>query len=183
MSTKTHIESGDLLLAEPFMKDPHFKRAVILVCEHNSEGSFGLVLNKRTDFLLNEIIDFPEFDAYAYYGGPVGTDTLHFVHRYGELIPDSRPLRKDIYWSGDFNRVKELVEQGQIEPSGIRFFVGYSGWGAGQLEAEMKENSWIVAGSYDRILQNDHELWKRVLHTLGGEYPMMANFPEDPSLN
>lgn len=183
MSTTTRIESGDLLLADPFMKDPHFKRAVVLMCEHNDEGSFGLILNRRTEFMLNEIIDFPVFESYAYYGGPVGQDTLHFIHKYGEMIEDSRPLKAGVSWSGNFDQLKLLVESNQIEPSGIRFFVGYSGWGAGQLEAEMKENSWIVAKHYDKILQNDHELWKRVLHTLGGEYPMMANFPEDPSLN
>ena len=183
MSTTVNIEIGDLLLAEPFMKDPLFKRTVVLVCDHSNDGTFGLALNRRSEFKLNEVIDFPEFDAFVYHGGPVNPDTLHFIHKYGDLIEGAKPLRGDISWSGNFDQVKMLAEQKLISPSGIRFFVGYSGWGAGQLAAEMQENSWIVAKNFERVLTNDHELWKRVLHTLGGEYPLMANFPEDPILN
>jgi len=183
MSDTNPIEKGDILLAEPFLKDPNFKRAVILICDHNAEGTFGLVLNNRTDFQINDIIEFPDFEAAIYQGGPVGPDTLHYVHKYGDLIEGSVPLKGDIAWGGDFGQVKLMAEQKLIHPSGIRFFVGYSGWGVGQLEAEMSASSWIVSKTFNNVLNTDQELWKRVLHTLGGEYPSMANYPVDPMLN
>jgi putative transcriptional regulator len=183
MSENSNIEKGDILLAQPFLKDPNFKRKVILVCEHNEEGSFGLVLNNRLDYKINDILEFPQFNADIYQGGPVSLDTLHFIHRYGELIEGAVRLKGNLFWSGNYDQVKMLAEQRLIDPSGIRFFVGYSGWGAGQLATEMEEKSWIVAKNFDKVLTPEMELWKRVLYTLGGEYPLMANYPEDPILN
>jgi putative transcriptional regulator len=74
MTTNSMIKSGQLLVAEPFMLDPYFRRAVILLCEHHDEGSVGFILNKKTDMKVNDLINtFPTFDAEVFYGGPVQT--------------------------------------------------------------------------------------------------------------
>ena len=124
---------GDFLLSEPFMKDPSFKRAVILLCEHNQTGSFGFILNKISDFSVQELIlDFPAFDAPVYLGGPVGEDTLHFLHRCGPILENSIKVRENIWWGGNFEQLKEEIRNGNIFPDDIRFFIGYSGWGVGR---------------------------------------------------
>ena len=78
---------GSLLVSEPFLLDSYFKRAVVLLSEHDSQGTLGFILNKPTDVKLNEAVDdFPEFDVPLYFGGPVETDTLFYIHTVGELI-------------------------------------------------------------------------------------------------
>ena len=178
------LHKGDILLAEPFMKDGNFKRSAVLLCEHNEEGSFGLVLNKKLDLFVDDVLpEFPTENIELYYGGPVGPDTLHFVHSYGDLIEGSTLLKDDIYWSGNFEQIKMLFETNSISTDKFRFFVGYSGWGGEQLEAEMKSDSWIVAKNFSDIFVEHNELWKKVLKSMGGNYGIVSTFPEDPQLN
>jgi putative transcriptional regulator len=179
------IKKGDILLAEPFMRDPHFKRTAVLLCEHNEDGSFGLVLNRRLDFKVDHVLpEFPAEDIDLYYGGPVSPDTLHFIHSYGDLIEGSIALNKDVYWSGNFEQVKLMLETGSVSTDRFRFFVGYSGWSAGQLNDEMEINSWIISRTYGNIfVADDEELWKNILRDMGGEYRFVSTFPEDPQLN
>ena len=183
-SEKKQIKSGELLVAEPFMKDPNFKRTVVLICEHHDEGAFGLVLNKKMDFTINEIMDnFPDFPTPVFYGGPVSPDTLHFIHSYGEELEGSVQLNETTFWSGNFEQLKLLIEMGQIKADQIRFFVGYSGWSPGQLDHELNSNSWIVSTNFDKLLMDDEQLWQTVLNDMGGNYKFVSTFPEDPSLN
>ncbi|MEZ5007542.1 MAG: YqgE/AlgH family protein [Chitinophagales bacterium] len=178
------VTTGDILLAEPFMKDENFKRAVILLCEHNDKGSFGLVLNKKVDLKVNDVLpDFPMKNIDLYAGGPVGLDTLHFIHTYGELIEGSIPVREDVYWSGNFEQVKMLFETESVDPNRFRFFIGYSGWGAGQIDSEMESKSWIVSKEFNDVLLKDERLWKSILEYMGGDYKFVSTFPEDPQLN
>ena len=101
---------GNLLLAEPFLKDPNFKRTVVLLCEHNEDGAFGLVLNKKLEFKVDDVLpEFPIENIDLYYGGPVGPDTLHFIHQYGDLIEGSLKRKDDIYWSGNFEQIKLML--------------------------------------------------------------------------
>ena len=175
---------GDFLLLEPFMKDPSFKRAVILLCEHNQTGSFGFILNKISDFSVQELIlDFPAFDAPVYLGGPVGEDTLHFLHRCGPILENSIKVRENIWWGGNFEQLKEEIRNGNIFPDDIRFFIGYSGWGVGQLKSEMDDNSWIISDKYTDFYGESTDLWKTIMHDMGGNYKLLSNFPEDPQLN
>ena len=177
---------GILLIADPFLKDPNFLRTVIFLCEHRPDGSFGFVLNRLYDHSLEELV--PEaagFDLPVYYGGPVQQDTLHFLHQYPDKIPGSQEVMKGVYWGGTFDRVMELLRAGELEASRIRFFIGYSGWGDGQLDAELKEKSWLTADAKRQLVfhSNVSELWKDALKHLGGEYEMMINYPIDPQLN
>jgi putative transcriptional regulator len=177
-------KKGDFLLSEPFMKDPSFKRAVILLSEHNQTGSFGFILNKISDFSVQELIlDFPFFEAPVYIGGPVGEDTLHFLHRCGPILENSIKVRENIWWGGNFEQLKEEIRNGNIFPDDIRFFIGYSGWGVGQLKSEMGDNSWIISNKYTDFYGESNDLWKTIMQDMGGNYKLLSNFPEDPQLN
>ena len=180
------IVAGNLLVSEPFMDDMNFKRTVLMVCEHNEKGSFGLVLNKEMAYKLGDAVpDLTDFKASLYYGGPVEQDTLHFLHSCPELFEDSVKLTDEIYWGGDFERLKMLLNTKQIEPSQIRFFIGYSGWGEGQLDLELKHKTWIVSNgaSHNFLDQDSYGLLASVLENMGGKFKVISMMPEDPSLN
>lgn len=177
---------GILLIADPFLKDPNFLRTVVLLCDHNDEGSFGFVLNKKTGHTLDElIIDFEGYPLPVYFGGPVQTDTVHFVHQYPDLITDAYKVGEDIYWGGNFETVKALIKNKQISTSHIKFFIGYSGWGNGQLTAEMDEKSWLTVSATKKLVFNTtpDNVWKGSLQHLGGDYEQLINYPVDPLLN
>jgi putative transcriptional regulator len=178
------IVAGDLLIADPFMDDPNFKRAVVMVTENDHTGTLGLVLNKPSIFKLKEILtDFPKFDANVYLGGPIGLDRLNFIHSYPELIPKSIHIVDHLYWNGDYEALKKAVKDQKILPHNIKFFLGYSGWEIGQLEEEMKDNTWMISKNYRNIFKGSQYMWKDVLEKMGGKYKVIANYPEDPSLN
>jgi len=125
------------------------------------------------------------FDFPVYYGGPVQMDTLHFLHQYPDLIPDAIKVNNDIYWGGNFESLTALIKNNSIDGSKIKFFVGYSGWGDGQLSGEMDEKSWLtVPASSNLVFNTAHdEIWKESLYHLGGEYEALVNYPIDPQLN
>ncbi len=178
---------GSLLIANPFLKDPNFLRTVVLICDHSSEsGSFGFVLNKpfsvRLHQLLNEIT---HTDIPVSVGGPVQTDSLHFIHQYPDLIEGGEEILPGIYWGGNFESMKILLNNGDIDLRKVRFFLGYSGWSEGQLDGEIKEESWITMMGTRKLLfaTPPEDVWKDSLKELGGDYEMMINFPLDPQLN
>lgn len=184
MSEKYNFDRGDLLVAEPYMKDPNFKRTVVLICEHDDEGTLGLVLNRPSIFKINEMIpNFPSFQGSVYYGGPIGMDRLNFIHSYGDIIENAFPIKDNLYWNGNFEQLKSLVKEKKIMPQNIRFFAGYAGWGKGQLEEEMEEKSWIISKNYQKLFKMDEYMWHDVLVSMGGENKLIATLPEDPILN
>lgn len=177
---------GKLLLSEPFQKDLYFKRTVVLLTEHNEMGSVGFILNKPLDIKIHEAIDdFPQCSNALYFGGPVSKNQLFYIHTLGDKIDGSMEIDKGIYWGGNFDTIRSLIEQDKIKPNELRFFAGYSGWEPNQLDKELEEKSWIVAnGKLEYIMAaSSHKLWGTVLKGMGQTYAVMANFPEDPSLN
>jgi putative transcriptional regulator len=178
---------GDLLVSEPFLPDPNFERTVVLLCEHNEEGSFGFVLNKPSLLKYSDVMEEAyDFNAALFIGGPVQQDTLHFLHRTGELIEGSIEIGKGIYWGGNYEQLQVLIDTKQLKPEDFKFFIGYSGWGSGQLEMEMREKTWIVSNvaTPSQVFDMDAEkLWKIVLKNMGGKYKMISNYPIDPRLN
>lgn len=175
-----------LLIADPFLKDPNFQRTVVFLCEHQDEGSFGFVLNRSYEYTLNELVSgLDDLSIPVFYGGPVQIDTIHFLHQYPDLIPGGYEITDGIYWGGDFEMAINLIRNKQIDPQRIRFYIGYSGWGSGQLNDELKEKSWLTVQANRKIIfhKQTDEIWKDSLRLLGGEYEMMINFPIDPQLN
>jgi len=180
------ILPGTLLLSDPFLKDPNFLRTAVFICEHQKEGSFGFVLNRKQNIALGELIeDLYHNDFPVYYGGPVATNTLHFIHRIPGKISGGIQIVKGVYWGGDFNEVIDLLLKSEIEQPEIRFFLGYSGWSSGQLQQEMDTKSWILSTANRNLLFNstNTDIWKAALKELDGEYKQMVNYPLDPQLN
>jgi len=177
---------GKILISEPFLWDYFFKRSVVLLAEHNEEGTFGVIINKPIKANFNEVVkDFPEFNSKVFLGGPVQSDSLFFIHTLGEQIENSLEIIPGVYWGGDIERVREMIELGLIQPSQIRFFIGYSGWAPKQLEDELVRNSWLVSHitAHDLLASNTKMMWSRSLRRLGKEYEYWNNFPDDPALN
>ena len=178
--------SGILLISDPFLKDPNFMRTVVFLCEHQEQGSFGFVLNRKYENTIDELI--PELEGHKiplFYGGPVQMDTIHFLHQYPAEISGGQQVMKGIFWGGDFDRVVEMIKNNELDQNKIRFFIGYSGWSDGQLNNELQEKSWLTVKATRKLVfhKNYKEIWKDSLKQLGGDYEIMINFPIDPQLN
>lgn len=178
---------GALLISEPFMLDPNFERSVVMLCEHNDEGTLGLVLNQRSNLLLSDVLDGVRSDKFPLYiGGPVQANALFFLHKSFDKLTSGTQISEDVYWGGDFDRLLVLIEENLIEPEEVKFFLGYSGWSPGQLDQEIEQNSWAVHNAFDAaiaFLTDGEDLWKHALISLGPKYAHVAQFPKSPNLN
>lgn len=180
------IQAGTILIADPFLKDPNFLRTVIFLCEHKDEGSFGFVINRKLDYTIGDLMtelegcDFPVF-----YGGPVQQNTIHFLHKKPGLITGGERITNEIYWGGEFDEVVGLLRENKLQPDDIRLFLGYSGWGEGQLSQEFDENTWLTTfGNLSLVFSNDvATVWKEALKQIGGKYEQLIHYPIDPLLN
>lgn len=180
------IKNGKVLLAEPFMLDPNFRRSAVLLCEHGEDGSVGFIMNKPLDMRVDELIeDFPEFDSEVLFGGPVQTDTIHYIHNLGELLEDSIKVVDGVYWGGDFQKLKFLISSEMVQPDNIRFFVGYSGWMEGQLKDEMVYGSWVMADMDSNYLfkSEPDRLWQQVMYNKGDTYTIISQMPDPINWN
>jgi putative transcriptional regulator len=179
-------EKGKILISEPFLPDTFFNRSIVYLTDHNPEGSVGFILNKKLDLKVSAAISgFKGWNENLNMGGPVAPDTLHYLHNLGDLIPKSVPVDGNIFWGGDIDSIRELIGNGRISKSQIRFFLGYSGWSAGQLEKELKEDSWVIAKVKSEIIMNNKgdDTWKKVLKSFKNKYRMWADFPDSPEMN
>jgi len=181
------IQKGKMLVAEPFMADFYFKRAVLLVAEYSDEeDSFGLIINKKTEYKIDQISsEFDNFNADVYLGGPVQTDSLFYLHRRGDILKESRQIIPGVYWGGDFEQLIFLINEGLITESDIRFYLGYAGWSPKQLDRELDEISWLVCNVTDREIfhPNPDNLWNESVKKLGADFKQWLNFPANPQLN
>jgi putative transcriptional regulator len=185
MKKPSALHNGCILVAKPYLGDANFERTVVFLCEHSEQGSFGLVLNQPTPFMLNDALEESFYsDMPLRIGGPVGRNTLHFLHRLGH-ISNAVEVLPNLFWSGDFEEIKTLLRIGSIQPNDVQFFVGYSGWSPQQLQHEYDQQSWVLANTdADFVLNTAPDvMWREVLKRMGGEYKVMANMPLDPRLN
>lgn len=176
---------GQLLLASPALFDPNFRRAVVLVTEHNEEGAAGLVLNRPSDTTVAEAVPdltpLLEEDAPVYVGGPVQESAVLVLAEFDDPEDAAGIVLDDVGFvpgDGDFDLLAAATRR-------VRVFAGYAGWGPGQLESELEEDSWIVeapAGP-DLFAEPENDLWSAVLRRKGGIYRMVSLMPEDPSQN
>ena len=184
-SNKVLPQQGSILISSPFMNDYHFLRAVVLLIEHNDEGSMGIIMNKdfRYHILLNDLIPELEFAQRVpvYKGGPVSRETIFFLHTLKDL-EGALPLGNGLYLNGDFNAVQQYILDGKPIEGVIRFFAGYAGWDHGQLAKEIKENSWLIGKAGKETLLNQHfrDLWHTSLNEMGGKYAIWARYPQYP---
>lgn len=177
---------GKILISEPFLHDETFGRSVVLLVDHTDEGSMGLIMNKKLSLMLNEVIKEFKYaeDIPLHKGGPLGTDTLFYLHTLRE-IPGALPISNGLYLNGDFDAIKKYILQGNPIDGKIRFFLGYSGWENKQLNQEIKENTWMISKEENTYLMSKEtkNMWKAALGKLGGKYETWSRFPLIPSLN
>ena len=176
---------GMLLVSEPFAPDYFFKRSVVLITEHNENGSSGFILNKPINKKLPEISsEFGNFDVSVSLGGPVSRENIYYIHTLGNVIPGSINITKNLFWGGEFEILKTIISSGKILKNQIRFFIGYSGWQAKQLETEISKDYWLVTNTdINTIMNYDKVIWEKVVSLLDDKYQIWANFPENPGHN
>lgn len=176
---------GKVLVSEPLSSDVYFHRSVVLVTGHESDGAFGVILNKPVENRVNEVlIDFPEFDAPIYLGGPVRHENIFFIHTLPN-ITDSLEIIPGLFWGGQFDQIKDLVAGGKISQTQLRFYLGYAGWSKNQLEEEILSESWVVSSLpiSTMMTPDTTKLWKACVLNLGKPYSEWIKYPNDPRLN
>lgn len=180
-------KKGRFLISAPSMVDNNFFRSVILLAVHNTKESVGFVLNQPTKIKAHQLLtQFPKSDFPIYIGGPVERNSLHYIHTCGKAIDESQKITENLYWGGDFDQIKNMIADKQLNNTQIRFFVGYSGWGENQLSSELKQHAWIVAPPNEKIcmeLYSNMELWSKFIKKMDQEFSIWANLPKDPTMN
>jgi putative transcriptional regulator len=181
---------GSLLAAAPSLRDENFMHTVVLMCAHGDEGAHGLVINRPSpitiDKLMPEHVLLARQRNFVHAGGPVGLDTLQFVHRVPGRILGGVELSSGIHLGGDVDQLAEyLEERGDEAGEDVRLILGYAGWGAGQLEQELAEGSWIPVSLKPEWLfaADAQSVWRQVVRSLGGATSGLEDFPPDVSWN
>ncbi len=180
------LEKGKCLISEPFSPDSYFGRSVVLITEHDQkDGTLGYIINKPVELKINELFpEFPVFDAQCYIGGPVNPDTIHYLHTRIDLLPESTHVVDNIYWGGEFDLLKEMIETNKIKVDEIKFFLGYSGWAPEQILEEIEDKFWIVSDiAPTNIMERNTNIWKEILDKKGESYSLWANSPVNPGMN
>ena len=175
---------GKLLIASPALDDPNFSRTVVLITEHGDDGAMGIVLNRPADTEVAEVI--PELTAIAteepvFLGGPVEPEALVVLGEFNDVDKAAWLVVADVGLvaaTTDLDELPAAVRRGRV-------YAGFSGWGPGQLEAELEEEAWIVEPPIPPELFPDDPmtLWSDVLERKGGQYALVARMPDDPSMN
>ena len=177
---------GKVLISEPFLYDEMFGRSVILLVDHSTDGTMGLVLNKPLPLSLNDVLkEFKDISNIPIYkGGPLSTDTLFYLHTLKD-VEDSLQIGKGVYLNGDFDAIRRYILQGNDIDGKIRFFLGYSGWESEQLSNEIRENTWLVSEEKKSYLMKSDtkDMWRKALEKLGSKYETWSRFPQVPTLN
>jgi putative transcriptional regulator len=180
------LHKGNLLIAEPsILNDTSFNRAIVLLTEHTASNSVGFILNRPLNYTVSDLMPDIDCSFTIYQGGPVEQDNLYFVHKIPELIPESIEVSNGIFWGGNFDALKKLLNNNLLENSEIRFFLGYSGWSKNHLYYVINHNSLFIAkNDFENFFSIDEEIvWKNKLLQKGGNYKLWANAPSDFNLN
>lgn len=177
-------QKGKVLISQPFMMDGCFRRSVVLLADYSQKGAVGFVLNKWLQMTVDDLIeDFPGGDMQLSIGGPVATNTLHYLHTFSH-IPDAIEIVNGIYWGGNLDVVRKLLSLSIMRPENIRLFLGYSGWTDGQLDDELKHDSWLVGDIRpSQIIHPSRDLWQESVKNTDDKYRLWTTFPENPGNN
>ena len=185
------LKKGRILISDPFLNDNYFSNAVILICELNKKGAFGLVLNHYIDETLSDFMnDFDNAKSDEFkisLGGPVDTDSIYYIHNRPDVIKGSIKIVDNIFLGNgkNFGELSALIEQGKIAKNELKFFLGYSGWTAGQLEEELLKNSWFIGNLSSKTIMNyqQEDIWKKTMEKMSEKHRVISNFPQNPLLN
>ena len=187
--TIVNPQKGDLLIAEPLLDEPYFKRSVILLLdEDNNQGHIGLALNKITPVSLQDL--FPDWKAGAevpvYSGGPVEADRLFMLHTMGDRFEGSMEVSPGLYVGAKLDDIIDYINNNRYADGNIRFFLGYSGWSRGQLTSEILKNTWALnpnPGHTDVLTGAEDLYWRREVRRLGEKYRSWLLVPSNPAFN
>jgi putative transcriptional regulator len=190
MSAELRVEAGTLLAAFPDMLDPNFMHSVVLICQHTDEGAYGVVTNRETKFEAKDLLPQHELLGKSrfpvFLGGPVDHTTLQFLHVVPEAIPGGMSIDGKYWLGGELDALGEYVtRQPRLAARNLRLFLGYAGWGAGQLDVELGTGSWLPAPpSQEAIFGEPGEgTWRRVVRSIEGDGGGLEQQPPDVSWN
>ena len=181
------LKKGMFLIADPKLRDPNFSQTVVLLCEHNDQGSLGVVVNRPTTLRLSEAI--PNIDDaratsdVIYSGGPVQPDQIMTLYRAAKQIPESEHVADGMYVGGSLTLLEDMLASSSS--NSIRAYVGYAGWSSNQLESELGESAWKLVPADQKFVfdMKPAQVWSTLLASLGEEYAIYASMPTDPSMN
>lgn len=182
-------EKGSLLIANPVLPDPNFSRTVILLCNHNDQGSFGLVINRSTQLkapdLFSSINILKSYNAKIYIGGPVSQSMVFYLYRSSRNVIDLDEICSGVYLGSNLEILESLYLDIKNPEENIRFYLGYSGWSGGQLDGEMEQNSWLVQSANEQFVFLDSEelIWLKAVNSLGEKYQYLTKAPVNPQWN
>jgi len=180
---------GSFLIANPVLGDPNFSRSVVLLCDHNDEGSFGLVVNRKAGLRASEIFQQAEFltgyDNEVFVGGPVAQSQVFYLVRSPMPLAELDHVCDSIYLGMSWEALEKVYAELENPEQDLRFYMGYSGWGGGQLAGEMEHRSWLTCNAQEHHIFGDPEsnIWARVVKSLGKDYEYLLRAPVDPRLN
>lgn len=176
---------GKILISTPDISGDIFSRSVVLIVDHNENGAFGLILNKKNEKMSHKLKDIFGFEVDVYDGGPVENDKIFFICKGEPVTENYSELNNQFYLTEDIESVVAAIIKQSLMLHDVKVFSGYSGWAAQQLDAEVKNKMWTVVDVYnlDYTSPNDQNLWKNIMQNLGGEFLLWANAPQDVSMN
>ncbi|WP_338409222.1 YqgE/AlgH family protein [uncultured Flavobacterium sp.] len=181
------IKKGQLLVSEPaLIGENTFNRSVVLLAAYSNDGVVGFILNKPLLYSIHDLLPEINSNFTIYDGGPVEQDNLYFVHTVPLKIKNSLEISNGLFWGGDFELLKVLLNENQISKTEIRFFLGYSGWSKGQLEMECDQKNWLIIDNKEHTTlfsKPAKKFWKEKIEAQGGDYILFSNAPENPILN
>lgn len=162
-----HLQPGNIIISTTLLKETEFEKVAIVITENNEKGAIGYVFNQHFPRNFNELEEFKHSVPVALYnGGPVQTDMLYFMHRRPDLIANGEQVAGNVYMGGDFKKAVELINNGQLSADDVRLFIGYCGWDANELEAEINEGSWqLTTEKVDLVFSASTESIWNDLHT------------------
>jgi putative transcriptional regulator len=174
---------GKLLVSSPALVDPNFRKTVVLIAHHDEDGAMGLVLSRPSDVVAVDAVPIlsgiPGADEPVFVGGPVQPEAFMVLADFTDVAQAAAPIMDGLgFMPAD-------ADPEELEIKRLRLFAGYSGWGEGQLESELEEESWIVVDAVpdDAFADDPDRLWRDVLQRKGGAFSLMENMPFDPGLN
>lgn len=188
MTTNHKYGAGSFLIANPVLPDPNFSRTVVLLCNHNEEGSFGLVVNRKSEykaadvFAKSEVLDF--YDREVFVGGPVSQSHIFYLCRSPDPLPGLDNVCPGVHLGMSWDGLEEVVQNLENPLENLRFYLGYSGWGSGQLAGEMEQRSWLTCDATDNFVFDEADnVWPGAVRSLGKEYEYLLTAPIDPRCN
>ena len=180
---------GSLLIANPVLPDPNFSRTVILLCNHDEQGSFGLVINRSAQLkapdLFSSIDILKSYNEKIYIGGPVSQAMVFYLYRSTKGIDGLDEVCPGVYFGSSLETLELLYLDIANPKENIRFYLGYSGWSSSQLDGEMEQNSWLIQSADERFifLESEDLIWPQAVNSLGEKYQYLTKAPVNPQWN